>query len=67
MTFPYIWPEDIKVGWWYTVCCEIDLYQIKTQEELDEIRLIFERNQEEEFLGNWWHFWPTYEEAMREL
>jgi len=31
-------PSDIKVGHWYYFCCELDLYQIKDEQELDDVR-----------------------------
>jgi hypothetical protein len=27
--------EKIKLGWWYTVCCEHDLTQIMAEDELN--------------------------------
>jgi len=31
-------PDSVKLGHWYTVCCEIDLSQIGDEEALDDVR-----------------------------
>jgi hypothetical protein len=30
-------PDEIQIGMWATSCCHRDLYQIKTQKEIDTI------------------------------
>lgn len=48
------------VGCWATLCCKLDLYQVTTQEELDELR---EWIEEDWAVG----IWPTREDALRDL
>lgn len=31
-------PQDIKIGYWHTECCHLDLEQITTQEDLESVR-----------------------------
>jgi hypothetical protein len=51
-----------KVGHWYTFCCEEDLKQIETDEELAEV--VAETYDDGSPL---YRFWPTREAAMVDL
>ena len=31
-------PEEVRVGCWYYLCCECDLAEIETQDDLEAIR-----------------------------
>ena len=54
-------PEQVQIGDWVTLCCERDLYQITTPDELAEIR---EQVNVEEL-----HYecWPDRHSAVSEL
>ena len=48
-----------EVGWWTTICCEIDLRQIENAEDLQECL------EEAKEIGR--EFWPTKDAALRDL
>ena len=55
----------MKIGDWYTYCCELDLTQIMDEVELQEIQ---DAVNDEDF--EWKQFpkvWGTKKEALREL
>ena len=53
-----------EVGQWYSRCCEEDLYQIETEEDVREIE---EELEEFEGLCVTVRVWPTREEALADL
>ena len=58
-------PEP-QVGWWTTICCEEDLQQIETEEQLlDLMARVKEDIEDEGFTHR--QFWPTKEAALRAL
>ncbi len=59
---------EVSVGWWYSVCCEEDLDQIKTEEELAEMRE-YDREEEADPDGAMltYNCWPTLDAALDAL
>ena len=55
-------PGEIQIGYWYTYCCHLDLEEIKTEEDLQDIRQEIE--DDEPLLP---HVWPTKLEALQEM
>ena len=51
-----------QLGYWTAECCELDLYQIKTKQELADA---LERYHDDE-MGPLM-VWPTKDEALKEL
>ena len=49
----------IKVGYWYTMCCELDLRQLTAEDDLEDIRRDVEQ------YGA--RVWPTKESALAEI
>lgn len=50
--------NDIKIGMWYTYCCHLDLKQIETQDELENVVDSIGSNELEA------EVWLTREEAL---
>ena len=57
--------EKIRVGWWYTICCEHDLCPIMSEDELNGM-LGDLKNPKQVFPENF-GVWPTKEEALEAL
>jgi hypothetical protein len=53
-------PIELKIGHWYTFCCERDLTQIASEEELEEVR----NDLLEDGMNK---VWETKEEALLEI
>ena len=52
-------PEDLKIGHWYTFCCEEDLTEITSEDQLKDARADLE-----DCIGD---AWETKEEALTEI
>jgi hypothetical protein len=55
-----------EVGWWATFCCEEDLHQIETAEDLAE-HLEEDAEQLDEFDRPFWRYWPTKDAALADI
>jgi len=51
-------PHDLRIGHWATLCCHLDLFQVLTEEKLQEIRLDWAED------GIPWEAWETEPEAL---
>jgi hypothetical protein len=57
--------ERIKIGWWYTICCEHDLQPIMAE---DELRLmVADLKDPKKIFPEGFGVWPTKEEALEAL
>ena len=56
--------EDVKVGHWFTYCCDKDLKQIETDDELSEVQTDLKYPEDE---GMNVTVWTTKEAAMGDL
>jgi len=54
--------EKIQIGYWWTYCCHLDLEEIKTEEDLQNIREQLE-DDEPPMPG----IWPTKLKALQEI
>jgi hypothetical protein len=52
-------PDEVKIGHWYTFCCEEDLTQIDNDEELETVK--------EDLQDEIDSVWETKEEALAEI
>jgi hypothetical protein len=50
---------EVKIGWYYTFCCALDLARIDSEDDLDEAAWAIEE------LGA--QAWPTLDDAARDL
>jgi len=57
--------KHLRIGAWAAQCCEYDLGQIETEEQVEEIREDLLEPDERESYG--WRVWPTKEEALEDL
>jgi hypothetical protein len=57
--------EKIKLGWWYTVCCEHDLTQIMAEDELKG--MVSDLKNPKTKLPEAFGVWPTKQEALEAL
>ena len=53
--------DSVSIGDWTLVCCEIDLHQIATQEEVDDIRAEWADAEDGELVPR---VWATREAAL---
>ena len=58
------WAE-IQVGWWYTVCCDHDLTQIISVDELNG--MVTDLKNPKSVLPEQFGVWPTKEKALETL
>jgi hypothetical protein len=56
---------DIKVGWWYTICCEHDLCQIAADDELNG--MVGDLKNPKAVFPEGFGVWETKEEALAAL
>ena len=56
-------PSDFRVGQWCFMCCEHDLEQLTTKEQVEEVATY---NREYEKWAVAYNVYPTYESAMEE-
>lgn len=57
--------DQFKPGMWYSVCCIEDLYQADEEDVKDFKEDFWEEEEDKEY--HWLMFWPTKEEAIKEL
>ncbi len=59
---------EVSVGWWYSCCCEEDLYQIKTEEELANLRADVKKGEQDpDGPMLVYDCWPTLDAALTAL
>lgn len=56
---------DVLPGWWYSFCCEEDLYQLKTVDDISD--LLQEYTDDDDGVMVDLHFWPTRQDALADL
>jgi len=56
--------NKVKIGHWYSCCCVLDLYQIKTDTDLTEIRNILQQAIDDPLEDIGMMTWPTLIEAI---
>jgi hypothetical protein len=59
--------RSVRVGHWYSECCEVTLKQIKDEKELEEVRKEYIEQLEDYFedgAGLLYQFWETKEDAL---
>lgn len=59
-------PQQVKIGDWVTMCCEEDLFQIVTEEQLADVRECITIWQEED-TSLWYERWDSELDALIEL
>jgi len=57
--------EKIKVGWWYTICCEHDLCPISAEYELNG--MVGDLKDPKKVFPESFGVWETKEEALEAL
>ena len=57
--------EKIKLGWWYTVCCDHDLTQISSVDELNG--MVGDLKNPKSIFPEQFGVWPTKEQALDAL
>ena len=57
--------DEVRPGWWYSFCCEEDLYQLNSFEQISD--LIQEYTDDDDGVMVDLHFWPSKEEALLDL
>ena len=57
--------KDIKVGWWYTICCEHDLTRIMAEDELNG--MVGDLKNPKTVLPEGFGVWQTREQALEAL
>jgi hypothetical protein len=57
--------EEIKVGWWYTICCEHDLCPIMAEDELNA--MVADLKDSRKIFPEAFGVWETKEEALEAL
>ncbi len=57
--------EKIRVGWWYTICCEHDLTPIMAEDELNG--MVTDLKDPKTRFPEGFGVWPTKEQALEAL
>jgi len=57
---------EVKPGWWYAVCCEEDLYEVESVEQITELVELY-NDEDEGWFAVDLHFWPTKAIALQDL
>jgi hypothetical protein len=57
--------DQFKPGMWYSVCCIEDLYQADEEDILEHKRHFYEDIEDGAY--NWLMFWPSKEDAIKDL
>ena len=57
--------QAIKLGWWYTLCCEHDLCQVSSEDELNG--MVGDLKNPKRIFPETFGVWETKEEALEAL
>lgn len=57
--------KNLRIGAWAAQCCECDLFQITTEEDIEDIREDLTEPDERERRG--FRVWTTQEQALEDL